>query len=117
MYVEFSANATLTRGEFQDCVLRAASAYGSIWHQLKDPLRRLTTGAARQEFFVMDYEHGLDSDLFRGTYGDPNGRFALAGELKCARTGNGFGVKIIKVDDETGEDRATYDRPFDVPPA
>lgn len=32
MYVEFSANGILTRAEFQDRVLRAASAYGSIWH-------------------------------------------------------------------------------------
>jgi hypothetical protein len=65
----------------------------------------------------MDYEHGLNPDMFRGTYGDPNGGFTLAGEFKCARTGDGFGVKIMEVDDETGTDRAMYDRPFDVPPA
>lgn len=117
MFVEFSANGNLTHAEFQDRVLRAASAYGSIWHQLKDSLKRLTNGSARQEFCVMDYEHGYNDDMFRGTYGDPNGAFTLAGEFKCARTGDGFSVKILEVDEATGEDRTTYDRPFNVPPA
>jgi hypothetical protein len=113
MYVEFSAIGSLTRDEFQDRLLRAAAAYGTVWHQIKDSLKTLN---ARAEFFVMDFESGASGDMWRGRYDDPN-MFTLAGELRCARTGDGFGAKIVEIDNETGQERTVYDRPVDVPAA
>jgi hypothetical protein len=109
IYVEFSAIG-FPRTEFQDDVLRAAAAYASVWHQVKDSLTSNTSFWARASFFVMRYESPHD----QVTRWERRHESTLTGKLSFASAGEGFGATIIETNDWTREVTTVYDQPVDV---
>jgi hypothetical protein len=102
--------------ELQGHFLRAAAAYASVWHQIKDLLVKSLTAStgAQGKFFVMRYQPPLDEDTGREMPDEP----ALTGILSFASVGEGFGARITEEDQSTGEERSTvYDQTVDIPAA